>query len=237
MTLVSRLVSTISDELNDREIGHEHVRWTIVDLLEYITEAVSQISAIKPELFSVTQTIQLKPGTAQVVPLSIAKLIDVTNNVDRKGQLGTSILKNDYTLMRYFNKPSCSVGNGGEVASFKVDPNNPRVFYVSPSVVEYPPQYVQILGQSTPVEVVDKEQELVFTGGDAALYFNAMKDWALYRAFMRDTESQSSLQRSRIHYDAFYHFFGIKSSMTNSSRTQNRQAQQPQQVAQDVANI
>jgi hypothetical protein len=238
--LVKRLVDTISDELNDREPGHEHVRWLLNDIFEYITEAIEQLALFKPDLFAVTQTIKLRPGAAQRIPTSIAKLMDVTNNIAVDGALGSPILRNDYNLIRYFNKTSCISKTATEVRSFSIDAANPRVFYVSP-VEQYPDQYVQILGQSSPQMIGSIDDDIVFTGGDAALYFNAMKDWALYRAFMRDTESQTSLQRARMHYDAFYHLLGVKSSIGTNARTQQRQVtpqlQQPQQVVQDGANF
>jgi hypothetical protein len=110
-------------------------------------------------------------------------------------------------LQRYYTRPSCTSSG---VSSFSVDARNPRFFNVHPAVGSHPAQYVEILGQTRPPVIDGSVLEVELEGGNVDLYFNAIKDWALYRAFMRDTESQSSLARAQQHYKAFYQFLGAK---------------------------
>jgi hypothetical protein len=232
--LVSRLTNAIGDELNDIEPGYEHTRWPLPQLFEYITEALEQIAALKPELFASTEVVRLKPGAAQTVPSSLSKLLDVTTNVNSDGSSGDPILPANYTLSRYFNKPSC-ISSIGKVSSFRVDPNNPRVFYVNPPAEAHPPQFIQLLGQTRPQAIRSTADDIEFSGGDASTYFNAIKDWALYRAFMKDTESQTSMQRAQQHYRGFYQFLNVKVQMDMYNKGQRKQA--AQQVKQDDADV
>lgn len=219
---VKRLTNAIGDELNDLELGNEHVRWPVAQLFEYITEALEQISALKPELFSVSEVVRLRPGSAQVIPSKFSKLLDVVGNVNLDGSAGDSIVMSNFALMRSFNKPSC-ITSTGKIFSFRVDPNEPRSFLVSPPATSYPPQFVRILGQSRPEVITSTNNTIAFTGGDVSTYFNAIKDWALYRAFMKDTESQSSMQRATQHYRAFYQFFDVKVRMDAFNKAQRNQ--------------
>lgn len=220
--LVKRLTDAIGDELNDIEPGYEHTRWPLAQLFEYITEAMEQIAALKPELFASSQTIRLQPGSAQPVPSSVSKLLDVSANVNPDGSTGEPVLPGNFNLLRYFSKPSC-ITSIGKVASFRIDPNNPRTFFVNPPAIGYPPQYIQILGQSPPPAISSVSTDIQFPGGDIATYFNAIKDWALYRAFMKDTESQSSFQRAIQHYRGFYQVLNVKVQMDAFNKAAKKQ--------------
>lgn len=232
--LVKRLTDAIGDELNDIEPGYEHTRWPLAQLFEYITEAMEQIAALKPELFSSVQTVKLQPGAAQPVPPQFSKLLDIPANVNPDGSIGEPVLPANYTLSRYFNKPSC-VMSTGKVTSFRVDPNNPRTFFVNPPATGYPAQYVQLLGQTRPPAIASVSDDIQFSGGDASMYYNAMKDWALYRAFMKDTESQSSLQRAIQHYRGFYQFLNVKVQMDALNKAMKKQNNQT--VKQDDTDV
>ena len=155
--------------------------------------------------------------------MDIAKLLDIPANVNADGSIGDPVLPANYNLTRYFTKRSCLTG-GGKVSSFRVDPNNPRTFFVEPPNPGYPPQKVQLLGQAAIVPVVALTDNIVFSGGDASMYFNAMKDWALYRAFMKDTESQTSIQRAGQHYKAFYQFLNVKMQMDAGRKVQAKRS-------------
>lgn len=232
--LVKRLTDAIGDELNDIEPGYEHTRWPLAQLFEYITEALEQIAALKPELFAVSETVRLQPGALQTVPFQFSKLLDVSANVNPDGSPGDPILPANFTLLRYFNKPSC-IASIGKVSSFRVDPNNPRMFLVNPPATSYPAQYVQLLGQTRPQPIGSVNDDVQFSGGDAAMYFNAIKDWALYRAFMKDTESQSSMQRATQHYRGFYQFLNVKAQMDAYNKGQRKQT--TQQVKQNDTDV
>jgi hypothetical protein len=220
--LAKRLTDALGDELNDLEPGYEHIRWPLAFLYEYINEALEQIGSLKPELFAVSENFQLTPGAVQVVPNTLSMLMDIPFNINIDGSLGSAVVPANYTLLRYFSKPACA-SSGDGVSSFRVDPKNPRVFYVNPPATTYPPQYVQLLGQAKAQIVVSASDEIEFPGGDSGLYFNSIKDWALYRAFMRDTESQTSLQRADKHYRAFYQFLNVKVQMESFNKAQRKQ--------------
>jgi hypothetical protein len=216
--LVKRLTDAIGDELNDIEPGYEHTRWSLAALYEYITEALEQLAALRPELFTVSRVVQLTPGANQRIPDDFGKLLEVTQNTDENGVPGAPILQSNYVLMKHFNKPHCNMVDG--VTSYKMNPNNQRVFIVNPPATAHPQQYVEVLGQINPVNITSTMQVLDLPGGSVNTYYNALKDWALYRAFMRDTESQSSLARAQHHYESFYQFLHLKVNLDGFGKQQ-----------------
>lgn len=223
--LAKRLTDAIGYQLNDLEVGNEHVRWTLLELLGYITEAIDTVAALRPELLATSVVVPLAVGAVQRVPATIAKLLDVSANVDSGGGFISPITKANYNLTRHFRDERCTVGNGSEASSFRLDPNDPRVFYVQPPAGNFPQQYVRLLGQARTLAVTSVNDDLEFTGGDIATYFSAIKDWALYCAFMKDTESSSSLQRAQIHQKAFYQFMNAKAQMDAFSQGATQRAQ------------
>lgn len=232
--LVKRITDAVGDELNDIEPGYEHIRWPLAQLFEYLTEALEQIGALRPELFSIVETVKLRSGAAQPVPQTFSRLLDVSSNVHPDGSMGDPVLPANYTLARYFNKPSC-VPTERKVSSFRVDPNNPRTFLVNPPALDYPPQYVQLIGQARAPAIASVRDDIDFSGGDIAMYFNALKDWMLYRAFMKDTESQSSMARAQQYYRSFYQFLNVKIQTDSFNKAQKKQ--NTQTVNQNDANV
>lgn len=218
---VKRLTDAAGDELNDLEIGYEHTRWPLINLFEYTTEALEQIAVVKPELFVEIKVVQLRLGAEQIIPDSFGKLLDIPVNINSDGTRGSDILEASFLLMRGFNKPICQNG-GAKVGSYMVNPRNPRGFIVSPPAASYPPQYVQLMGQGRVKAVTATTERLYMPGGAVEDYFNCLLDWVLYRAFMKDTESQSSLQRANIHYKAFFTGLGVRQPKTQTQPvTQN----------------
>jgi hypothetical protein len=215
--LISRLTNAAGDELNDLEPGFEHTRWPLANLFEYIQQAVEAIAVVRPELFNVSRTVRLQPGREQRIPEDFSQLFDVSNNVDAQGNLTTPVLPGSYNLSRNFYQATCDDG-AGTVSSFNVDASSPRTFFVIPPANEYPAQYVQLRGQLKIDPIASVAQQLDFPGGDIGKYYNAILDWVLYRSFMKDTESQSSLARAVQHYKAFYQFLGVKEKVDRANR-------------------
>jgi hypothetical protein len=217
--LISRLTNAAGDELNDLEPGFEHTRWPLANLFEYIQQALESISVVRPELFTTTRSVRLQPGREQRIPEDFSQLLDVSANTNEQGQATTPVLPGSYNLLRNFYQRSCADGSG-EVTSFSVDASSPRTFYVNPPADEYPAQFVQLRGQLKVEPIASVAINLDFPGGDIAKYYNAILDWVLYRAFMKDTESQSSLARAVQHYKAFYQFLGIKEKVDRANRAE-----------------
>ena len=207
--LASELFRAAGDELNDLQPGEEHVRWTLVDLADYLTGAVAQMAALKPTLFTSFVPLRLSPGAVQSVPGAYTELIDVLYNLDANGVQTERVVLGDFSAARAFNRPAC----GSEpylVRTVSIHPDNDTYYYVDPPVPNVPPYpAVWALVRLAPTVIIAPTDAVVMANTTPETYREALLDWMLYRAFGRDTESTESFQKSQAHYKAFYQFLGV----------------------------
>jgi hypothetical protein len=212
MLLAGDLFRAAGVELNDVEPLNEHVRWPVVDLAAYLTEAVAQASALKPTLFNSFVAVQLAPGVVQSVPGNFAALLDVLYNLNQAGTQTTPISFGGFTAARALGRPSCTATYSGayEVRSATVHPDNDTYFYVDPPVPATPPYpSVWVLGQLAPTVITQASDSVVMANATPETYRAALLDWMLYRAFAKDVESADSFKRSQAHYTSFMQFLGF----------------------------
>jgi len=206
--IASDILDSAAAELNDLEPGFEYTRWTRPEMLGYLTDAVAQLAALKPTLFETTTVLPLGPGAMQKLPEYVAVLEDVIFNLNVDGSLGAPILPSDFNLERTYGKGTPTT-TPYAVRSFSVHPKTDAVYYVDPPV---PPTNgtvrVQAVVQLAPQQFTTMDTPIELPSAAPEVYRNAMKDWVLYRAFAKDTESQVSSERSQAHFKAFYQFMG-----------------------------
>lgn len=211
MLLASDLFRSCGYELNDLEPGYEHTRWTVQELAEYLTGAIAQVSALKPTLFTVFAPIRLAPGAVQSVPPEYTELIDIVYNLNADGTHGEPISMGSFTAARALGRTSCAATRSGgyEVRSYSVHPENDTFFYVDPPAPQVSPMpAVWALVRLAPNVITAPTDAVVMANTTPETYREALKDWMLYRAFSKDSESSDSFQKAQAHYKAFMQFVG-----------------------------
>lgn len=211
MLLAGDLFRSCGYELNDLEPGNEHVRWTVPELAEYLTGAIAQVAALKPTLFTVFTPIRLAPGVVQSVPAEYTELIDIVYNLNADGTQGEPVSPGSFTAARALGRTSCAVTRSGEyeVRSYSVHPENDTFFYVDPPAPQVSPMpAVWALVRLAPTVVTAATDAVVMANTTPETYREALKDWMLYRAFSKDSESSDSFQKAQAHYKAFMQFVG-----------------------------
>ncbi len=206
--LAGELFVSVAFELLDSA----HVRWTEPELADYLTGGIAQMAALKPTLFTVFQPIRLGPGVVQSVPGGVSELIDILYNLNSDGTQGKSITLGSFTAARALGRSSCSLTDSGnyEVRSATIHPDNDTYFYVDPPVPNVPPfPAIWALLRLAPTVVTSAADAIVMANTTAETYREALKDWMLYRAFAKDSESSESFQKSQAHYKAFMQFLGV----------------------------
>jgi hypothetical protein len=189
-----------------------HERWSETELADYLTGGIAQMAALKPTLFTVFQPLRLAPGVVQPVPGGIAELLDILYNLNSDGSPGRVITLGSFTAARALGRSSCLQTDSGnyEVRSATIHPDNDTYFYVDPPVPNIPPlPAVWILVRLAPTVVTQASDAVVMANTTAETYREALKDWMLYRAFAKDSESSESFQKSQAHYKAFMQFLGV----------------------------
>lgn len=203
--LASSIFDSCQYELNDPG----YVRWPVVELCAYLTEAVAALAVARPTLFYSFVPVGLAPGAVQSVPAQYAELVDIIYNLSPDGTPGGRIVKGSFSAARALGRFSCASSSSYVVNSFTMHPENDTLFFVDPPVPAHPAGYsVQAVVQLAPSVITAATDAVVMANTTPELYVNALKDWTLYRAFAKDLESQSSFERSQAHFKAFTTFAG-----------------------------
>jgi len=211
MLLAGDLFTSCGYELNDLEPGNEHVRWTLPELAEYLTGAIAQVAALKPTLYTSFVPLRLAGGSVQSVPAAYSELVDVLYNLNADGSQGEFVSQSSLSAARALGRPSCAITrNGGYgVRSYSVHPENDTYFYVDPPVPNVSPlPAVWALVRLAPNKITGPTDAVIMANTTPETYREALKDWMLYRAFAKDSESSDSFQKSQAHYKAFMQYVG-----------------------------
>lgn len=203
------LVEEIAKDLNDFELGHEYTRWPQAEILEFVVDAARQIALLKPESASHTDTIELVPGAVQTLPDGCHDVSDIPFNVSSDGKLKDGPSKADYSTLLNVRRPVCAkAGADFAVVNFAINKDDRHKFYISPPLPDTKPPTV------ASVKVTCSGIGDGFSLSDEIpihpAYHNSLRDYALYRAYSRDHESQTSLARAREHKTEFYNTLRLR---------------------------
>jgi hypothetical protein len=212
--LTQRVLDTALAELEDNEPGFEYTRWTKPEMLGYVTAALAALHFYKPDLFNVREEITLRPGDVQRVEAKFARILSLDSNVEANGAEGRPIYKASHPLTKALYRPSQFDPLAPYwVRECSVDPDNPRIFYVTPAAPEYPRAKVRGMFVLAVPEITDASQQIDIPTTDSFDWFNAILDYVLFRAFAKDTESNTSRTKSRDHEIAFMNAVGAKTRL------------------------
>lgn len=202
----TNLLSRVKDTLQDTS----SVRWTEAELLRYINDAQREIVNFIPEASAVTTNVQLVAGTLQTLPTNGVRLIKVTRNMSgtgsATGKRAIRIVSSDIlnTQEPDWHDPSVTghATHGTEVKNYVFDNDNPRKFYVYPGVSGN--AYVEIVYSKNPDDLSSVGSNLDIDD----VYGNAIIDYVLYKAYLKDAEYAGNIQRSSTHYQLFLNSIG-----------------------------
>ena len=200
----ANLLSRIKDTLQDTT----SVRWTEAELLRYINDAQREIVNFRPESSAMTANVQLVTGTKQDLPTDGLRLIKVTRNMSdasggASGKRAIRIVNVDIlnTQEPDWNDPTVSgdAAHGAIVKHYIFDEDDPRNFYVYPGIANGSNGYVEIVYSASPTDLGNTSATISVDD----IYANAIIDFVLYRAYMKDAEYAGNAQRAQNHYQLF----------------------------------
>ncbi len=229
--LASVLVDEVATILNDMQIGYEHTRWPVPELLGYLSEAINAVVQAKPSLFSTVVQLSLAPGSTQRLPDEYSKLIDIHFNINSDGSEGPNVLPGVYALQQAFQKPNCP--SDALVEVYSAYPGSDRFYWVDPPIprgMTYIPM-VEALVMLAPTPITSANQPVLFPGGSTQLYQGALVDWMLYRCFSKDMESATSAQNAQEHFKAFQTYLGMSAVTSPAAKKSSGNSAQATRAA------
>jgi hypothetical protein len=198
----ANLLSRIKDTLQDTT----SVRWPEAELIRYINDAQREIVNFRPESSATTTNVQLTTGTKQTLPSAGLRLIKVVRNMSAAGGSATGkrairIVNPDIlnTQEPDWHDPTVS-GDAAHttiVKHYMFDEDDPRNYYVYPGVAGN--AFVEVVYSASPTDLTATSSTI----GVDDIYANAIIDFVLYRAYMKDAEYAGNAQRASNHYQLF----------------------------------
>jgi len=207
------------------------VRWPVVaELVLWVNDAQREIALLKPDASATNATITLVTGTKQDIPSGGNRLLKVVRNMSAasNGTGKRSVRLVDREVLDAqtpdWHDPTVS-GDAAHTAIVKhyiYDEANPRNFYVYPGVAGN--AYLEIIYSSNPAVVAQSG-----TLSIPDIFANAIMNYVLYMAYMKDAEFAGNAQRASSHFQLFTASVtgkGQIDAITNPNIERRQQAQQ-----------
>jgi hypothetical protein len=181
------------------------VRWPVVgELVLWINDAQREIALLKPDASATNSTITLATGTKQDIPSGGNRLLKVVRNMSAasNGTGKRSVRLVDREVLDAqspdWHDPTVTgdAAHAAIVKHYVYDEANPRNFYVYPGVSGR--AYLEIIYSSNPT-VVGQGDSLSIPD----IFANAVMNYVLYMAYMKDAEYAGNAQRASSHYQLF----------------------------------
>jgi len=205
----ANLLLRIRDTLQDTT----GIRWLDAELLRYMNDAQREVVNLRPESSSTTTNVALVVGTAQTIPTAGLRLIKVVRNMSAAGGSATGkrairIVDREIldTQEPDWHDPTVS-GDATHTTTVKhyvFDEDDPRRFYVYPGA-STTSTFIEIVYSTAPTDFANTSSATMFVDD---VYANALIDYVLYRAYMKDAEFAGNQNRASAHYGLFISSIG-----------------------------
>ncbi len=181
------------------------VRWPVVaELVLWINDAQREIALLKPDASATNTTITLATGTKQDIPSGGNRLLKVVRNMSAAsngtGKRAVRLVDREVLDAQTpdWHDPAVSgdAAHSAIVKHYVYDEANPRNFYVYPGVSGS--AYLEIIYSSNPVAVAQADNLSI-----PDIYANAIMNYVLYMAYMKDAEYAGNAQRASSHFQLF----------------------------------
>lgn len=181
------------------------VRWpATAELVLWVNDAQREIALLKPDASAVNATVTLTDGTKQDIPSTGNRLLKVVRNMSAAnsgtGKRSIRLVGRDIldTQSPDWHDPTVTgdAAHTNIVKHYMYDEANPRNFYVYPGVSGN--AYIEIIYSTNPA-TVGLSDNLVLPD----IFANAVMNYVLYMAYMKDAEYSGNQQRAASHYQIF----------------------------------
>lgn len=207
--LVNDLISRVQAVLQDTT----GVRWPQTELVLWINDAQREVALLKPDAMSNTAIVTLDAGTKQSIPADGNRLLKVVRNMAQNasdsslydGKRSIRLVDGDILDSQTPDWHDSTVGgdaaHGGEVKHYIYNEESPRTYYVYPGVSSASTVYLEIMYSKNPAVLATITGSTTLSVPD--IFGNAVMNYVLYMAYMKDSEYAGNQQRAANHYQLF----------------------------------
>ncbi|MFW5874799.1 MAG: DUF6682 family protein [bacterium] len=185
--------------------------WSPEELLDWLNDGQRQVVMLRPDANVKHQEIELDSTDArqEVSADDAVLLIDVPRNMGSDGSSpGRAITFVEKRVLDQ-QEPGWHESMGNEVSHFAHDPRDPLVFYVYPRCEGY----VEIIFSAVPEKITDSSTETI---GVPDIFANALIDYILYRAALKDADYNPNDQRAESFRQVFVSDLGMQAQSASA---------------------
>ena len=200
-TGVNAVIAKVRQTLQDTS----GIRWSDTnELIVWLNDAQKEIALLKPDATSVCTTVTLTTGTKQTVPGDANRLLRVVRNMSAasggNGGRAVRLVARDVldTQTPTWHDPAVTgeAAHTNIVKNYVYDEQNPKNYYVFPGVSGN--AYLEIVYSQNPATVAAGANI-----GVDDMFANAVMNYILYMAYMKESEMAGNAQRASSHYNPF----------------------------------
>jgi hypothetical protein len=182
----------------------------VANWLDYLNDAQRAVALARPDSNSVTETIQLIPGSRQTIPATAVRLMDVSRNRGSDGLFsGDTIRMAERDVQDMVSRSWHRTPTGTIIRElFYNDKKDPRTYWVRPAVPPAPSTvWIEITTSKLPADLTDADTDAIALPDT---YGTPMQQWMLYRAYSLATQAVNQYQRATSYFSAFFNILGVK---------------------------
>ena len=181
------------------------IRWPETsELILWVNDAQREVALLKPDASATNDTITLVTGTKQTIPSAGNRLLRIVRNMSAAsggtGKRSIRLVSREILDAQTPDWHDPTVGgdaaHGTVVKHYMYDEQDPRNFYVYPGVSGT--AYIEIVYSANPTTVTASDNLSI-----PDIYANAVMNYVLYMAYMKDAEYAGNSQRAANHYQLF----------------------------------
>lgn len=206
-SVIQRVVGTLQDPTS--------VRWPVDELVRYLNDGQREIIMHRPDSKVTTAAVALVAGTRQAIAADGLKLLDVIRNTGGNKKAVRMVARE---ILDAQTPGWHGLTGVTEILHFMFDARDPTVFYVYPPAAAADAS-LEVVYAKMPTDVSQPGAGTQFddvTGNIDVpdIYANALADYILFRAYIKDSEYAGNAQRATAFYAAFANALGIEIKAT-----------------------
>lgn len=198
--IASEILDRVSMQLDDQT----RTRWTEAMLLNYLTDAMRQMSLERPDSHSTVIVQHLVQGSnRQTIPTGMAKLLRVVRNMGidgtTPGQFVTATTRDAMETLCTGWVPNAQFDEIDQYAFVQATPQN---YWVWPTPSAY--AYLELECCADVAQLTAMNATIPFI----SIWSEPLREYVLYRAFSQNGASQADQARAVAHLQQFYVMIG-----------------------------
>lgn len=199
MTQASDIITRASTLLFDPA----NIKWSVAELLTWITDGQRALAALVPEATSVVTVMKLVAGARQTLPAGAWTLLEATRNMGTDGVTpGRTLKREDRAVLDETNPSWYSQGALTSPNIYMYNARDRRAFYVSPPSDGN--GYIEVNYSAQPSIITDPSDTLTIDD----IYVPALVDYVMFRASSKKFPFAGEPQEASAYLASFAMYVG-----------------------------